>query len=233
MLADCGAQPITFQNLIKQYQTGQSLPERAVVIAFDDALVGVTEYALPLLTDFGFTCCVFPIVNFIGKDNTWDVTIGWRRRRHMSWRDLELLVQKGHEIGSHGMFHTDMTQLSDQELAYELCSSRATLQDRLGRSVDVFSCPFGRYSNRMGDLAFSVGYSGIALIRQQVLMVHPSGGYILPTSGIYRTTTLTGFNRIQNGIQPSPLSRLTHRLVGFCAGLTPRVKRSPDYSCVP
>lgn len=233
LLADCGAHSVSFQNVINHYQTGQSLPDRAFVIAFDDAFLGVMEYALPLLTEFGFMCSVFPIVNYIGRDNTWDVNIGGLRRRHMGWDDLELLANNGNEIGSHGMYHADLTRLSDQELLYELQSSRAALEDRLARPANVLSCPFGRYSKQVGDCAFSIGYTGIALIRQKELVVHPSGGYILPTSGIYGTTTLTGLKRIENGTQPSPLSRLTHRLVGFCAGLTPRVKRLPDYSRVP
>ena len=233
MLADSGAHSITFQSVISHYQTDQRLPERAVVIAFDDAFLGVMEYALPLLTHFGFKCSVFPIVNYIGRVNTWDVNIGWLRRRHMRWRDLETLIQEGHEIGSHGMFHTDLTRLPRRELVYELQASRDTLQDHLGRPVDILSCPFGLYSDRVGDLAFSVGYTGISLIRQRELVAHPSGGYILPTAGIYRTTTLTGLNRIQRGMPQSTLSLLTHRLVGACAKLTPQVKRLPAYSLLP
>jgi peptidoglycan/xylan/chitin deacetylase (PgdA/CDA1 family) len=46
-------------------------------------------------------------------------------------------------IGAHAVSHASLTALPEQEQASEILSSKARLQEILGREVNVFSYPFG------------------------------------------------------------------------------------------
>ena len=53
------------------------------------------------------------------------------------------------EIGSHGVTHTKLTELSDKELINELVSSKHFLEDIIGREVHTISYPHGAINSRV------------------------------------------------------------------------------------
>ena len=44
-----------------------------VIITFDDGEKNVYDYAFPLLKKYGVKAVVFLVVNYVGKENLWDV----------------------------------------------------------------------------------------------------------------------------------------------------------------
>ena len=136
-----------------------------IALTFDDAYESVFENACPILTEKGIPFTVFPVVNYIGEWNKWEVNLGGRKFRHMSWEQLREM--KGFEIGSHTMTHRSLLTLNSSELRYELEVSRKTLQDRLGVSVDYLSVPFGRYSQDILSVAQDVGYKAVCVMNPE------------------------------------------------------------------
>lgn len=223
-----GYQTRTLSEVVEMLRRRISAPRRTVAIVFDDALSGVFDHAIPTLVERNFTGTVFPVVEYIGRENGWDVHIGGIRRRHMDWDQLAEAQAMGMEIGSHTMRHADLTRVDDSQLAFELQSSRRILQDRLGAPVNVLSCPFGKCSPRVADRAFENGFTGISLIRGKAVAAHRSGGYILPGAGVYLTTTRSGFVRKADGLAPALWMRWIEAGIGYCASQTPRFKGIPE-----
>ena len=63
--------------------------------------------ALPVMQKYGFTGRMFPVANYIGKTNRWDVTFGSiNRATHLIAEQITILSESGLEIGSHGVTHT-------------------------------------------------------------------------------------------------------------------------------
>ena len=56
------------------------------------------------------------------------------------------LADDGHEIGSHGINHTDMTTLNVGQVRTEFDASKATLEALIGRPVKSFAYPYGKHS---------------------------------------------------------------------------------------
>jgi peptidoglycan/xylan/chitin deacetylase (PgdA/CDA1 family) len=137
---------------------GRPLPERPVVLTFDDAYDCFYRHALPLLNEFRFKATLFVITGYVGKDNTWDVNLGWLRFRHLTWDRLRELHQEGMEIGSHTVRHADLTVLPDLKLERELRQSRADLEEKIGCRVRTVSFPFGRYNSRVLKACAEAGY---------------------------------------------------------------------------
>jgi len=66
----------------------------------------------------------------------------------MTWSQLEEMAQGGMEIYSHTCTHPVLSTLQDEdEIRAELAHSKATIEEKLGRSCNVFAYPVGRWSS--------------------------------------------------------------------------------------
>ncbi len=119
------------------------------IITFDDG--DITNYlnAYPILKELDLKAYFFII-------GTWVGTPGY-----MSWKEIEELKNNSMTIGSHGMTHRILTELSDEELNYELRESKKVLESHLKTQVDYFSIPRGLCNEKIIDKARDVGYKTI------------------------------------------------------------------------
>ena len=67
----------------------------------------------------------------------------------MRWSDLERLDRSFITVGSHTLTHPILPTLDDATLTRELAESRRMLEDRLGRTVDLFCYPNGANDRRV------------------------------------------------------------------------------------
>ena len=154
-----------------------------IAVTFDDAFESVYENAYPVLQEFGCSFTIFPLTGYIGRNNKWEVNVGGRKFRHMSWE--QILNMEGVEIGSHGVSHRDLTGLAKKELTEELCRSKQTLEERTGVEVEHLSLPFGRYDQRVAAAAAEAGYRRLFSLCPGIDEGNVYGRY-----GVYLTDTL-------------------------------------------
>ena len=69
-------------------------------------------------------------------------------REMLEWRQIEEMSRYGIEIGAHTLTHPDLTRLGNDDVEREILGSRRRLEDFLGKAVDAFCYPFGRYDDR-------------------------------------------------------------------------------------
>ncbi len=130
---------------------------RLVGLSFDDGYADFTEYALPLLHRYGFSATIFVPAGQLGQISDWDPE--GPRKRVLTRPQLRMIAHAGIEIGSHGFRHRSLPGLSDAELAEEVETSRAMLQDIAGQPVTGFSYPYGHLDERAVSAVQAAGYS--------------------------------------------------------------------------
>ncbi|MDD3487973.1 MAG: polysaccharide deacetylase family protein [Candidatus Pacebacteria bacterium] len=113
-----------------------SLPSSMITFAFDDGYFSTYEKAFPILEKYTFPATVFVISSVIGEPG------------HMTAEQILELADKGWEIGSHTETHSDLTQLTDEQLKHELVNSKQHLEE-LGLIVKNFASPYGKYDERV------------------------------------------------------------------------------------
>jgi hypothetical protein len=87
------------------------------------------------------------------------------RERPLGYSDLRALALEGFEIGAHGYSHRHLWRLQPEELSQEVRPCKAILEDVLGREVEMFCCPCGRYDTNVVRALQDAGYRGARTVR--------------------------------------------------------------------
>jgi peptidoglycan/xylan/chitin deacetylase (PgdA/CDA1 family) len=133
------------------------IPERSVILTFDDGYADFADHALPLLERYGFGATVFLVTDLVGGTNSWDQRFG-ETIALMDWPEIEALHRAGVEFGSHSSRHHPLVALSPEELGRDLCRSRIAFHERLGVSVRTVCYPYGLHDSGVVAVAAACGF---------------------------------------------------------------------------
>lgn len=165
------------------------LPDRAVVVTFDDGYADFYTRALPVLEQYGFTATVF-------------VTSGWVQEagpgRMLNWSQLVEATRTGIEVGAHSSQHPQLDQLPEKLLREELYASKERIEDKLGLPVPGLAYPFGYSNAKVRQVARESGY-GYAYAVNNIMASPTSDLFALPRLTIRRATTLTDLRLLVDG----------------------------------
>ena len=142
-----------FQGInVSQDRTGHHV-NRGVVITFDDGCETDLTVAAPLLLSRGFNATFYLVVTFLGRPG------------YLSAAQAGELAGMGFEIGCHSMTHAYLSGLGERELQVEVAEAKYRLEQIVGRRVEHFSCPGGRWSRKLARVAQRAGYLTVATSR--------------------------------------------------------------------
>lgn len=155
-LLSWGYAPITFDQWIQYREMGAAIPDKPLIVTFDDGYRDFERNAWPVLKQHGVGATVFLVASQIGGSNAWDPG---EPQETLLDRDAILRLQgEGVQFGSHGYSHRPLARISESEARDELCRSRNDLRTLLGREPEVFAYPFSNQSRRVRRLARDAGY---------------------------------------------------------------------------
>ena len=146
-----GVTPISLDQLIIHLRTGSPLPEKPVLLTFDDGYGGHYEYVYPLLKKYKYPA-VFSVYTKNMGINT--------GRSHVTWEQLKIMVEDPLvTIAGHSKTHPpDLTKLSDEELIREIKESKEILEKELSKSIRYFTYPTGKNDQRVRKIVEEAGY---------------------------------------------------------------------------
>jgi peptidoglycan/xylan/chitin deacetylase (PgdA/CDA1 family) len=177
---------------------GNGLPERPVVVTFDDGYGDFFDRALPVLRQHGLTATVFQTTGWVG--------LSGQAKRMMNWRELAEVAESGIEIGAHTYRHPKLDELPEKELRDELFGPKHAIEDKLGTAVPGLSYPYG-YSNPMvQEIAREAGYT-YAYAVGNALTESSREVFTLPRLTVNRATGMASFRAMVNGQDTPSLRR--------------------------
>ena len=164
-LAEAGYTGISFDELQAYVLRGEPLPEKPVVITFDDGYRSNYTLAYPILQKYGMKATIFAIGVSFGKDHYKDTgyTItphfGADEAAEMTAAGLISIQSHTYDMHQWPPYETDsavrenILQLPGeseesyvQALTEDFTRSRALLEGATGQPVDVLAYPAGQYS---------------------------------------------------------------------------------------
>jgi len=130
----------------------------AVFITFDDGYAHLRDTALPILQKREIPFHVFMVTDFAGRENTWELSLGRKPTRHLTWDEIQEMSRHNVTFGSHTASHNDVTRMDAAALAGDLARSRRDLEAATGKPVRTLSYPFGRYNAAAQAAARAAGF---------------------------------------------------------------------------
>lgn len=123
---------------------------RKVALTFDDGCETDLLCAAPVLSPLGFGATFYATVGFLGQPG------------YLSHPQLRELSVAGFEVGCHSMTHAYLSDLDSAGLRREIHDAKSQLEQVLGREVEHFSCPGGRFDHRVVVMVRQAGFRTLA-----------------------------------------------------------------------
>jgi len=138
------------EDLIQSRLGKKALPNKPVLLTFDDGYTDNATQLLPLLQKYQAKAVIFLVTDFIGT-----------KKGYMTWQQAKELQQSGLvTFGSHTCSHARLRQLTNEQIEQELQNSKQKIEQQLGTACKCFCYPFGSggFDKRVRPLVLKAGY---------------------------------------------------------------------------
>jgi peptidoglycan/xylan/chitin deacetylase (PgdA/CDA1 family) len=154
-LRRAGYTAVTLGHAWRHWQDGARLPDRPVILSFDDGYADQYSNAAVALRGLRWPGVLNLQTRRLG------VAGGLTRAR------VRRMLRDGWELASHSVTHPDLTTLGPEELRAEVAGSRAALRQAFPRRpVDFFCYPYGRHDAAVEAAVRDAGYLGATTTRR-------------------------------------------------------------------
>lgn len=148
---------ISLTKLMELLKSNKPLPDKTVVLTFDDGFKDFYRNAWPILKKYNFPVIVFLPVSFVGQQINNSASIPLKL---MDWTEIRELYKTGLiEFGSHTLSHPKLETLEQGSLETEISQSKKIIEEQLQTPCLFFAAPKGGYDDRSLILIKKTGYT--------------------------------------------------------------------------
>lgn len=141
-LKDNGYTPIFTYELQNALNGTGTLPEKPIILHFDDGYTSVYEHAFPILKKYNFKA-----ETYIITDLTQDTPLKECYDTYLSWTQSKEMEESGlMHIYLHGKTHNAVSSLPQKELAEQYTNAQGTIALHLGNRHSYYVYPNGDYT---------------------------------------------------------------------------------------
>ena len=222
-IADAGYETLTVSDHVERLQSGASLPERVVLITFDDGFADFATHAAPALREHGFASTLYVSTAYVGATSSWLGPEG--EQPMLSWDAIRDLPESGVEIGAHAHHHWELDALDPDVASREILMSKALLEDALGRPVSSFAYPHGYHTRTLQAVLRGAGFTSACGVKHA--MSSPTDDVFgLARIIVPPESTGTELLALMTGLEPAP-TREQLRTKAWRAVRRARAQRAP------
>lgn len=162
-LKSSGYRVITLKQFIEFISFKRQLPQKSVLLTFDDGFRSFLQYAYPVLKELGFSATLFVYTDYLGAGGN-----------ALTWADLKKLTQEGFDVQAHSKSHGDMVRAANEpageyerRLQAELTQPRALFEKNLGFDPNILAYPYGRQDDAVVRRTKERGYIAAFTVNRQ------------------------------------------------------------------
>ncbi|MCL6269096.1 polysaccharide deacetylase family protein [Sansalvadorimonas sp. 2012CJ34-2] len=144
--------------IAEKIRLGQALPDKSVVITFDDAYKSIYTEAFPILKEYDYPFTIF--VDTLSVDE--------RRNRALSWGQLREMAGNKASLANHTVSHDHLVEKKPGEstvqwlerIRKDLHIAENRIKEETGQNLKLFAWTFGESSPELEQLILEEGYLG-------------------------------------------------------------------------
>lgn len=146
-IKDNGYTTLTMAQFNDYILGDKPIPEKSVLLTFDDGYMDNYTNAFPILKEFNMNATIFVISSYLdGKE-------------YLSPSSVKEMSDYGIDIESHTVSHRRLSELSYEQQLNELKNSKETLEKLTGKTVVSIAYPEGKYNDDTTKAVVDAGYS--------------------------------------------------------------------------
>jgi peptidoglycan/xylan/chitin deacetylase (PgdA/CDA1 family) len=154
-LHDQGYVAVSLYDLLYALTLDWPLPQKAVVLTFDDGYRTLMQHAVPMMRAYGYTGTVFVITELMDREF----------EQYLTWEQAEGLYAQGWKIEPHTKTHASLQGRDRDFQLYQMLGSVQTVEAHIGARPRFFNYPAGRYDDLTLQLAHEMGLWGGVSVR--------------------------------------------------------------------
>ena len=141
-----GYTTITLQDFMRVVHGKGTLPDKPIVLTFDDGYSDNYSEMLPILAAHNMTAVVYVITNEVGKKN------------YLTLDNLKEMQRRGIEIGSHTSDHLALTTLDKNTQRRQMRESKIFLEWSGLQTIYSLSYPNGAFNSELEEILREENY---------------------------------------------------------------------------
>lgn len=169
-LKNNGYETVTVKQLLDFSEGKNDLPEKAIMITFDDGCETLYSYALPLLKKYGFTAVGFAVGALANNYTELDdhnlnySCLNWAEIKEMCDGGIIDIQSHSYDLHKNTAYRSGAKKKKDEtfeQYSEFLSSDAAKMKEKMientGKAPVAFAYPFGSYSNESSDILKKCG----------------------------------------------------------------------------
>jgi peptidoglycan/xylan/chitin deacetylase (PgdA/CDA1 family) len=211
-LQDAAYNTIDLDDYIAIRKGQRPIPDKPVIITFDDGYLSNYRYAYLVLKQLGQKATIF----VSPQPNEYTIRNVEGMDAFLTPEQIKEMAKNNISIQSHTLTHCILTELEDKEVEYELTESKKQIAQLTGQAVNHIAIPRAGYSRRIRECVKKAGYATACCNKKGAAtgLSHPLA---LPRIVIERDISLQDFTRCL-----TPKYAFMLRVFG-------NIKRIPEY----
>jgi peptidoglycan/xylan/chitin deacetylase (PgdA/CDA1 family) len=149
-----GYHVVSIDQLLDFINYKEQIPEKSIVITFDDAWRSIFDIALPILIKYGFTATFFIYTDFIGGGKA------------MTWKQIETLSKIGFDIQCQTKTHRNLAVPKKNEslkeyfesIEMEISFTKQLIKNNQNIDCKYLAYPYGETNNLVISMLKKHGY---------------------------------------------------------------------------
>lgn len=181
LLKEQGYQPISVDDYLKAKAGQVKLPDKPVMLTFDDGYISFYNDIFPLLKEFNYPAVMALVTSWQETAPPRDVgeVIDWNMAKEMEASGLVTLASHSHNLHHYITLNKEGDQgqavstllyqngkyetLADynQRILYDMLQTQAAFEKHLGHKSKVFVWPYGEYTSASVEAAKTAGFEAL------------------------------------------------------------------------
>jgi peptidoglycan/xylan/chitin deacetylase (PgdA/CDA1 family) len=185
-----GYTTVTLRDVYDALSIGKPLPERPIVLTFDDGYKDAYTVVTPLLQKYGF----------VGEFFVLATPAHFEAPHYLKWKEMHEMAEAGMMIQGHGRDHHDLRGRSYDFLVYQILGIKEAVEAHTERPVTFFCYPAGKYDEDVKAVVASAGYLG-AVTTEWGATQRLDNRYTWPRIRVQGSWTLEKFAGVLEGLR--------------------------------
>ena len=186
---------LKLSSLVDCLESKQDLPQKAIILTFDDGYVDNYLNVWPILKKYDFPATIFLTVNLIGKKLN---NAQKKPLPILGWPQIEKMHKSGLiDFQSHGASHINLDLLAEYQIKSEILESKQIIEHKLKKECNIFAYPRGLFNENIIEILRGIGFKA-ALTINSGLVDESDDLFQLKRNSINKETSMPEFKNKLN-----------------------------------